>query len=273
MATDAVAICNSALLKIGTEKITSLSDNTKRAIICNEQYAKIRDQVLRAHPWNFAIKRVTLSVAEREIGYADVSTSGDSFEYELHGYWTGQTVQISTDDTLPAPLAASTNYYVIKVDKDNFKLAASYANALAGTQINLTTQGAGTHTIEPQYTEPDFEYTYQYSIPSDCLRILNEQEYSTDFKIENGAIVSNADTLNLRYIYQVTDTTKFDKNFDEALSYALAADLAYNLVQSSQLASDMMAKYNLVLRETRSFDAQEGYPDKMDSDLWLNVRF
>lgn len=60
MATD-VGICNSALAKIGAERISSLSETTKRAIFCNEQYEKLRDEVLEAHPWNFALLRASLT--------------------------------------------------------------------------------------------------------------------------------------------------------------------------------------------------------------------
>lgn len=56
-----VQICNSALLKLGEPRINTLSDNTKTAIACNEQYNKLRKEVLRAHPWNFAIKRASFS--------------------------------------------------------------------------------------------------------------------------------------------------------------------------------------------------------------------
>lgn len=67
MATNAVSICNSALVKIGAERIVALSDNTPAAIACNEQFAKVRDEVLRAHPWNCVISRVELSsVADYE---------------------------------------------------------------------------------------------------------------------------------------------------------------------------------------------------------------
>lgn len=64
-------------------------------------------------------------------------------------------VQVSTTTTLPAGLAAATDYYVIKVTDTTIKLATSYANAVAGTQINITDAGTGTHTINtllPRYT-------------------------------------------------------------------------------------------------------------------------
>lgn len=64
-------------------------------------------------------------------------------------------VQVSTTTTLPGGLAAATDYYVIKVSDTECKLATSYANAVAGTNIDITTAGSGTHTINtllPRYT-------------------------------------------------------------------------------------------------------------------------
>jgi hypothetical protein len=44
---------------------------------------------------------------------------------------------------LPAPLAADTNYWVIRDSADAIRLATSNALAVAGTAINLTTNGTG----------------------------------------------------------------------------------------------------------------------------------
>jgi hypothetical protein len=68
---------------------------------------------------------------------------------------TGTRVSLTTTTTLPAPLATATDYYVIRVSDTTFKLATSYANAIAGTAIDITTTGTGTHTITwllPRYT-------------------------------------------------------------------------------------------------------------------------
>jgi len=67
----------------------------------------------------------------------------------------GTRVRLTTTTTLPAPLATGTDYYVIKTSDTTFQLATSYANAVAGTQINITDAGTGTHTITwllPRYT-------------------------------------------------------------------------------------------------------------------------
>lgn len=64
-------------------------------------------------------------------------------------------VQLTTTTTLPAGLSLATDYYVIKVTDTTCKFATSYANAVAGTAVNITDAGTGTHTINtllPRYT-------------------------------------------------------------------------------------------------------------------------
>jgi len=56
-----VTICNIALIALGEDPITSLSDNNKRAILCNARYDDIRRALLRSHPWNFAKKQAQLA--------------------------------------------------------------------------------------------------------------------------------------------------------------------------------------------------------------------
>ena len=68
---------------------------------------------------------------------------------------TGTRVRCTTTTTLPAPLALATDYYLIRIDNTTYKLATSYANAIASTAIDITTTGTGTHTLNwllPRYT-------------------------------------------------------------------------------------------------------------------------
>lgn len=65
-----------------------------------------------------------------------------------HGFQTGLKGAASTDGVLPGGLSA-TDYYVIKIDANTFKLAASYADSLAGVAMDITDAGTGTHTFTP----------------------------------------------------------------------------------------------------------------------------
>ena len=60
---DATAICNSALAKVGAARITSLTEGSRNANLCAELYDACRDDLLRAHSWNFAAARAKLAKA------------------------------------------------------------------------------------------------------------------------------------------------------------------------------------------------------------------
>jgi hypothetical protein len=60
---------------------------------------------------------------------------------------TGTAVQLTTTGTLPGGLSTGTNYFIIKLSSTTFKLATTIANAVAGTPINITNAGSGTHTV------------------------------------------------------------------------------------------------------------------------------
>lgn len=81
----------------------------------------------------------------------DVTTGTDTIAEASHGYVTGIKGQLTNSGgALPAGLAVSTNYYVIRVDANNYKLASSYANAILGTAVDITAAaGGGTHTFTP----------------------------------------------------------------------------------------------------------------------------
>jgi len=85
---------------------------------------------------------------------ADSAT--DELHAVAHGLETGDGAALVSNagGGLPAPLAAATDYYVIKVDADNFKLATTLANAYAGVAIDITTNGTGVQTLSEKLSGP-----------------------------------------------------------------------------------------------------------------------
>lgn len=73
----------------------------------------------------------------------------ETFTAASHGLETGDgPIYLSNaGGALPAGVSAATAYYVIRVDANDFKLATSRANALAGTAQAITGNGTGTHTL------------------------------------------------------------------------------------------------------------------------------
>ena len=91
---------------------------------------------------------------KRTTSSSGISTSLGEIEIKNHDYESGEIVRYSTSGSPIGGLTNNTNYYVTKLDKDNFKLS----NVGIGTDdqdfyyktnqyINLTSTGSGTHTF------------------------------------------------------------------------------------------------------------------------------
>jgi hypothetical protein len=181
-----VSICNSALRAVGAERINSLAEDNKRAIVCAEQYPNTRKHLIRSGKWNFATKRVELA---------------------------------STVNT------------------------------------------------------PSFEYTYEFQLPSDCLKVLRLEQEDVKYVIEGNKLLTNETSIKIKYISDVTDTDLFPSDFSEVLALKLACDICMQLTQDRLLKRDLLAELQVLLADARSMDAQEGTPDDLVNDVWLNSRY
>lgn len=71
-----------------------------------------------------------------------VDSGTNVFTSTAHGFYEEMRVNVSSTGTLPAPLAAATNYYIRDIAANTFKLSATQG----GTAIDITSTGSGTHS-------------------------------------------------------------------------------------------------------------------------------
>lgn len=109
------------------------------------------------------ITATTLDATTNTLGFADTFTADaptdvctyTSATNKPSNVLTGTRMRLTTTTTLPGGLATATDYYYIKLSDTTFALATTYANAVAGTKINITDAGTGTHSTSrllPRYT-------------------------------------------------------------------------------------------------------------------------
>ena len=138
----------------------------------------------------------------------------------------------------------------------------------------------------PQDTDtPAFGFNFQYTLPTDpyCLRLLSFWDTSVDneiaaydsnvmYKIEGRKILSNENVCNIIYIGREADTEQYDSLLTSTIAHRLAAEIAYGVTGSSPLAQRMQGLYEQRLREAKSIDAMEGYPEQPIADTFTNFR-
>ena len=106
---------------------------------------------------------------------------------------------------------------------------------------------------------PAYGFKFQFTLPSDCLRLLGLDAYNSDHKVEGRKILCNESTIKISYVAQITDPNELDVLTRETISAGLAADLAYAITANLQVSKLMQDKYQFKLSEARHTDASEGY--------------
>ena len=127
--------------------------------------------------------------------------------------------------------------------------------------------------LAPLVTTPAFTYTYEYQIPSDCLKVL-EVDTTYPWVVEGRKILTDEGTvLKVRYQKRETDPNQYDALLFEAIASKLAYELAEPLTQSNSKKDAALKDLTLVMESARFHDAQEGSPSTFKEDDWVNVRY
>jgi len=112
-------------------------------------------------------------------------------------------------------------------------------------------------------TAPINDFLYQYTLPADCLRVLEVDTLGT-YKIEGRSLLTNEETIFLRYIYDNQNPSTYDDEFVDCFATYLAYKLAYAITQSSTQRADLFELYNRQLTSAKYIDATEDVQDPID---------
>lgn len=128
-------------------------------------------------------------------------------------------------------------------------------------------------------TAPAFGWSYSYTMPSDCLRVLpvtadgTEDGTPVTHKIEGQSILTDAAApLYIRYIKRIDNTGLFDNQFCDVLA-AILAQKAAHFISGKQSYAQLMGQMAAgLLNEAQMIDALEGTPEDPIADDWINAR-
>jgi len=99
-----------------------------------------------------------------------VNVSSNTITSAAHGFITGDFVTYTvTDGTAHGGLSNSTEYYIIKIDDANFRLATTKFNAQRGYALDITEANTGTHkfsvinSLDDAFVESDDNFGFNES--------------------------------------------------------------------------------------------------------------
>lgn len=126
--------------------------------------------------------------------------------------------------------------------------------------------------LAPDVDAPAFDFTYQYTWPGDCLRLLPSAE--DGWTIEGRKILTDdGPTLNVRYIKDVTDENEFDAVFVEAFASRLAMEVCERLTGSASATQLREQFYDAAIKIARKTGAFEQMSEEPPTDDWVLARY
>ena len=135
--------------------------------------------------------------------------------------------------------------------------------------------------IAADVATPAWGFSYQYTLPADCLRLLRILDYDSNYKVEGRKILSNASSMKILYVARITDPNEYDELLRETLSSSLAADMAFAITSNNNTTQNMYELFKEKLRDARFVDSTEGQnidqdlgmTDVIDAGTFINSRY
>lgn len=129
--------------------------------------------------------------------------------------------------------------------------------------------------LSPDVTTPAFEWSYQFLLPADCIRVISIDfdGYIQPFKVEGRYILANTNVAYCRYIFNNDDPTSYSGGLTDVMIYALAKALAYPITHSAAMRDSMNAEYTRAIVQARAADGQEDYADRMNQGPVKTARY
>jgi len=160
---------------------------------------------------------------------ADVAVGTDEIASVAHGLNTGDLVQLTSDGVLPDGLALLTDYYVIRVDADTIKLAASSLDAENGLAVDITAAaGGGNHTVtglEQDYRALDvwirnasIDIGNTVTVEATDLDIRDLTHVSDSVSLGDGTTLYTGTTVNSDHGLDVNIINPGDIDIDDSLA-------------------------------------------------------
>ncbi|WP_338285174.1 hypothetical protein [Luteolibacter sp. LG18] len=227
-------ISNLALSRLGARRVVDVdADTTPEARSCALHFNVVRDDLLRRHHWNFALARKT---------YVPQGAA-----------WSGTAVYAPGD--------------VASKDGSNFRCVLGHAGSVAVAEPVAGASRLTYWTAAYAYdvsSSPQAEWEAAWTLPVDLVRFTRVagatvDEAVNDFAIEGRSLLVNgSEGPSIVYVSNAVEMGKWDGLFVQAMSYALAHEIALDVTQNAGLAQQMQQGLErLALPEAKLADARE----------------
>lgn len=300
-----VDVCNRGLQLIGATRVASLTEDSKNAAAAAFVYDNLRLAELRRNVWTFSVRQAVIrSLSDTTVlltpptWTAGAKAAGTIVSY-LGTIWIATVATSGVPGTSPdwatyagpltlAPYDATEEYETGELVSQvgTIYLSTIGGNAVAPPSANWIAPTGLTSTPISIFEPLTSNARYLFRLPANFLRNAPDPKTGAygvlggpawngylDRNIQ-GDYLSSTDPLaiNMRFVADVQDVTKFDPMFCEGLACRIALALAEELTQAPTKVGAIAQQYQKFMGEARMVNAIETGPTEANEDDWIVVR-
>lgn len=167
---------------------------------------------------------------------------------------------------------------VINIDTDQGKPASTCKSVYDDILLEVLREYNWSFAIFRQElnqdsTTPVFEYAYKYVLPTvpQLVKLIEVYE-STEYKIENGYLLSDESTVKIRYVGKETNPNKYDSLFIDVFATRIASEISYILTGDKTLGDKLAQEYMIKLSNAKDKDFQEDNSNPEEGSTYNDAR-
>jgi hypothetical protein len=127
---------------------------------------------------------------------------------------------------------------------------------------------------------PPGRWSFSYSLPPDFIRAISvfsedNEDAPVEYVIESGAVLTNAESVLIRYVRRENDTTRYSRLVIDALAWLLASYLAGPVMKGSdgaKMSQQCLQFYQVALSLAARSDAAQQNTPAYEGTSWIMAR-
>lgn len=121
-------------------------------------------------------------------------------------------------------------------------------------------------------TTPAWGFSYLYQLPSDFITLIRIDGADSDFRIEQRTIATDLTTMNIVYVFRLTDVAAMSEDLKKCISTRMSAEMSKPITGSDSTFDRMWTLHQQALNEARYQDSRQGPIDRVTGSTWVNAR-
>lgn len=162
-------------------------------------------------------------------------------------------------------------------NRDHVTLCANLYPSVRDTVLRAHPWNCATKRVilSPLAERPAFDFTQQFSLPSDWLRTIQvgQKGYQIPYRSEGRRLLASAAQLPLVYCFRNDQPGTWSTNLVHVMELAMAAKMAYAVTSSASMRDSMRDEAARELKFAKAIDGQDDPPEEFDEGTFVESRF